>query len=45
MKCVLCKHGTTTPDNVTVTLEQENLVTAIWSAIDSPHGEATPTIH
>jgi YgiT-type zinc finger domain-containing protein len=26
MKCVLCKHGTTTPGNVTVTLERDNCI-------------------
>jgi YgiT-type zinc finger domain-containing protein len=26
MKCVLCKHGTTTPGNVTITLERDNCI-------------------
>jgi YgiT-type zinc finger domain-containing protein len=26
MKCVLCKHGTTYPGNVTVTLERDNCI-------------------
>lgn len=26
MKCVFCKHGTTNPGNVTVTLERDNCI-------------------
>jgi hypothetical protein len=26
MKCVLCKHGTTNPGNVAVTLERDNCI-------------------